>query len=149
MDQESQDADMVVKLSHIELEQKRLVVLERATYAMLLGTFLSATFLLILSIVLAVSLQQLRASMDLIAESVGPTVVASMVAKVQGSLDNTLGSTSNVLALTENVETMGNQLLFATNQSIALLAKANVMTSSLMQHPTMQLSLGGGGGLGA
>ena len=64
-------------------------------------------------------------------------------------LDNAVGSSGNVLALTENVELMGAQLMHATNQSIALLAKMNTMTGSLMEHPTVQLSLGGTGGLGA
>ena len=69
-------------------------------------------------------------------------------ARVSG-LDNTVGSTGNVFALTESVEQMGTNLMAATNQSIALLAKANAATASLMAHPTVQLSLGGDGGLGA
>ena len=71
-----------------------------------------------------------------------------MVGKVQQSLDNTVGSTSNVLALTDSIESMGVNLMAATNQSIALLAKANAATGALMLHPTLQLSLGGDGGLG-
>jgi hypothetical protein len=145
----AQEADTVIKLSHIELEQKRLKVMERATNVMLLTTLLTVGMLVVLSIILAISLQQLRASLDAISTAVGPTAVASMVGKVQHSLDNAVGSSGNVLALTESVETMGAQLMRATNQSIALLAKANTMTASLMEHPTVQLSLGGAGGLGA
>ena len=74
------DAEMVVKLSHIELEQKRLRVTERATNAMLVTAALSTMMLVVLAVILAVSLQQLRVSMDAIADSVGPTAVGAPTA---------------------------------------------------------------------
>jgi len=105
-------------------------------------------FLTTLLIILGVAASQLASSVADIADTISPATVSQAVASVQATLDAGFDSADNLRHFTSSTSSMGVLLVDALNGTTALIEKANLAAENLLEHPRVEMILGGAGGGG-
>ena len=136
------ETQALVELSKVDLENRRVKAISRASQAMVASTCLLLLLVLGLLLVVAIMMNRLNDSIAEIADAVGPAAVANAMATVQKSLENVQGTSGNFLSASSSIDAMGSQMLIAVNESISILTNTNQMAEKLLAHPTIQMQLG-------
>ena len=116
--------------------------LKRIAQILAATNILFAVFIVTIVVVATITANRLADSVRDIAETLGPQTVASIVNRMENTLESGMRSAHNVEHLTESSGEMGEYLLEAMNNTVKLISLGNAMASRMLTHPSLHVVLG-------
>lgn len=133
-------------LRQVEASESLARHLARTSYVLGAVTLILLIFCATVAIQLSLFLSSISESVDTISNTLTPATVSSAVESVQDSLSMTRSSVANFFDFSTDVSQMGEYIVTSLNRTSELVEQFNVVGSRLLDHPVLQMRLGGGGG---
>ena len=105
------------------------------------STLVFLCFVTTLSIIVGITATSISRSLQDIASTLSPETVQAAATGIQKTIDSGYQSATNLESFTSDTAAMGELLVRAINETVALIGTGNAMAERLLAHPTLQMQL--------